>query len=122
MLTVPSPLVFSYYCDLVLWHQPGQGLVWSIAVFEFTVLTVFPFLGTCRDGTVRLTYHINRMFVNEQGVLVPPVPKVCECLDEVGFSWLLEGSSFDPARSVVTIPRSSEIHWTVLSSLDTWFQ
>lgn len=33
----------------------------------------------------------------------------------------MEGSSFDPIRSVVAFAMSAEVDWTGLGSLDTWF-
>lgn len=74
MLTVLTPPVFSYYSDLVLRQQPGQGLVGSDAVIEVTVLTVFRFLCDCRDGTVGFTCHDEHMVLTG-GVfwgLMPP--------------------------------------------------
>lgn len=41
VLIVLSLLVFSSFSSLVLSHQLVEGLVWSIAIIELTVLTVF---------------------------------------------------------------------------------
>lgn len=99
---------------------PGKGLIWSIAVIEVSFLTAFGFLGTRSNSTLWLTWHNNRLCHNGQGVLVPLAPKARECIDEVGLSWILEGSSFDPVRLLVPVTRSAEVDWTGLASLDTW--
>lgn len=52
---------------------------------------------------------------------MPLDTKVHERVDEIWLSWFLEGSSFEPVRSVVPVVRSAEIDWTGPSSLDTWF-
>lgn len=36
--------------------------------------------------------------------------------------WFLEGSSFDPVCSVVTVARYAEVDWTGLDLLHTWFR
>lgn len=94
---------------------------------EFHVLNVFPFLSACGNPTVGLPCHSstvgikcpdNSMCRCGQGVLVPLVHKVCECIDEMRMYWLLEWSFFDPVRLVVAMERSAEIDWTGLGSLD----
>lgn len=97
MLTVPTAPKFLYYSDLVI-NQRGEGFVWSISVIVFTFLTVFWFLGGCRNGIFWLTCHNDRMCRIGQDVLVPLAPKLREHVDEIGLYWLLEGSSFDPIR------------------------
>lgn len=56
---------------------------------------------------------------NGQGALASLAPSFARCVHEIGLSWLLEGSSFDPACLVVTVTTSSEVYWTGLSLLDT---
>lgn len=48
-------------------------------------------------------------------------PKASECVDEIALSWFLEGSSFDPVCSDVAVAISSEVDWTGLRLLDSWF-
>lgn len=97
-------------------QQPGKGLVWSISVISFSVLTVFQFgLGACRDGRFGFTCHNDRMCSNGKGVLVPLAIKVRDRVDEIWFCWFFEGSLFDPFRSVIAEARSTEVNWMGLA-------
>lgn len=96
VLTVPTPPVFSYYSDLVILHQPGQGLVSSIVLIEFTTLNVLQRLGACHDGTVVLTCHDASMCSNGPSVLGHPASKDRECVDEIGLSSFLGVSLLIP--------------------------
>lgn len=121
MLTVPTPSEFSYYSDKVLHHQSGQGLICSIAVIVFNVLTGFQFVGACCDNTVWFTCYEDRLWRNEQSALAPLVLMRRECVGENGLNWFLEASSFDPIRSVVAVLGYAEVDWTALGSRDTLF-
>lgn len=48
-------------------------------------------------------------------------PEVGEIVDEIGLSWLLEGSSFGPFCLAVAMGIFAEVDWTGLGLLDTWF-
>lgn len=108
MLSVPIPLVFPNFSDLMLPHQLRQGLVWSIAVIAFMVLPVFALFDECRDGTVGFTCHRDHMYRDRQGILVPLASKTCQCIDEVRLPGFLEWSSFDPVFLVFAVFRSAE--------------
>lgn len=70
-------------------------IAWSIAVIEFSVLTMFGILGKCRDITVLFMCHDDRMCRNVQSVLVPLVLKVCRLVDDIGLFGFLNGLSFE---------------------------
>lgn len=86
LFTVPTLPILSDYSSLVFYHQLGQGPVWSIAVIECTLITVFRFLAALGDGALGFTNHSDRMHRNAQGVLVPLAPKVCEQINGIGLS------------------------------------
>lgn len=44
VLTITFPPVLSYFSDLMLRQELGQGLVWITAVIKFTFLSIFRFL------------------------------------------------------------------------------
>lgn len=120
-LTLPAPPVVSYFSDLYIRHQPGQDLVWSIAVVYFTILTGFQFLGACCDGTVGFTCHDGYIGRNGQAALGPLAPKAREPVNETGPPWFLQGSSLGPVHSVVALARyAQQTDWTGLCAFDTW--
>lgn len=82
---------------------------------------MFRFLGAFCDGLVWFINHDDRMWRSRHGVLVTLGHKVCERVDRMGLSWLLERSSFGPVRPFVDVARSPEVDWTGLSWLDTLF-
>lgn len=106
---------------LVLVQNPGQGIVWTIVVIEFIDLTVSWFLGTCGNDSIGFTCHDDRIYGNRQCILGPLSTKDCERVNGIGFSKLLEGSSFDSARSVLAMERSLEMDWMGLAPLDVCF-
>lgn len=57
---------------------------------------------------------------NRQGVLVHLAGRVRELVDEIGFSWVLEGLSFDSVCSVIAGARSAEVERTGLALRCTW--
>lgn len=83
MLNVPTSLVLLYCSDLLQRHQPVQGLVLSVVVICFTVLTAFQVFGTCCDCTVWFIYSDDRMCRTGQGALVLLAPNLRECIDQV---------------------------------------
>lgn len=91
MLMTPSPTLFLCYSDLVLGHQLGQGLVWSIVMIESTVLTFFQIFCTCHDYTVGFTCHDNSMCRNGQGVSMPFTRKSSRVLRGNRIVLVLEG-------------------------------
>lgn len=105
----------------MLRQQLGEGVVWSITGIEFTVLTVFRYLGAYGDSTAGLTCRDDGMCRNGQGVPVPLATNFCKCIDEIGLSGVLEGSSFDPVSSVIDVARPAEVDWTGLAPLETRF-
>lgn len=121
MLTVLNPTVFSYYPDLALPPQSGQGFVWSLKINQFTVVTVFIFFGACCDGTVGFTCHGYRIYRSRQGALELLAHKAPECVDDIGLSSFLKWSFFDPALWGVIVARSTEGDWMGLKLLNTWF-
>lgn len=96
MWTGPAPAILSYYIDLVLGHQPGQGLFWINAVIKITVLAALQFLDACRDVNSGLMFHDDRMCRSGRGVWVPFACKICKRVYEAGLSQLLGGSLIDP--------------------------
>lgn len=48
-----------------------------------------------------------------------PAPKGPDRIIEIGLSWFLEGSSFDPVRTFVAVARFAEADQTGVGSLDT---
>lgn len=89
MLTVPMQVVFLYFGDLVHRHQQRQDHAWSITVIDFTVLTVFRYLGACSNGSVRLTCQDGHMDRDGQGLLVPLALKFCAHVNEIRLYWFL---------------------------------
>lgn len=61
------------------------------------------------------------MYRKGLGVLVTLFPKIGEGVYEVGLSWFLKGSYFDPVRSFVAVARCAQVHWTGISSLNMRF-
>lgn len=70
----------------MLRQQSGQCLVWSMALTDFIILTVFQLLVACGEGSVGLTGHDDSISRNRQGVLESPATKDCECVDEIGLN------------------------------------
>lgn len=78
--------------SLVLRPELGNLPVWSIVAIGFSILNVVWFLGLCCNGHTGLTCRYVPMCRNGLGVLLPVAITVREVVDDIGLSWILQGS------------------------------
>lgn len=63
-----------------------------------------------RVALVLLSLHIVKtLYVTRTGLCGAPFPCVCDPVNEIGLSRLLDGSSFDAILRVVVVVRSAEV-------------
>lgn len=113
VLTATKPPLFSYHFNFVLLMLLGRGLLWSIVAMQSTALNVILFLGACCNCVVLLTCFEDHICRCRQGVLGHLVPKVFECVNEIGFCSLLELIM----RSLILGYQRSKICCSVLDGL-----
>lgn len=111
VLMVPTPLVFSYYSDILLQDGHVAPAIWHITITEYIVIALLSLLGADRDSAVGAAC-IQPLKVDDCGVFLVLLP--------YGVRWevydirlfLITGvSKFDPFASLITYSRRSKDDW-----------
>lgn len=101
VLTLPTPLVFVCYSDVVL---PGKGSVqtiWYMSITEYVVIDVLRILAAAPDGPVGVAFLDMQMGDHFCVVLIHFPSETRREVDDIGFLGIISSSNFDAVASLV---------------------